>query len=432
MLNKDTKQLVADYFIRVASAEKQIEGLRLALCQSPYFELHSLFNELSQSSAEITYSNLMRFVEFMGLEVTGDFVWKLILQYDSNSDGKLSFQDFCGIVIPYTDSQLKDHLAQTAYTQPFPKALNLFSEVLQAEIKTLKIIEEGKQRLSSNPNFSLVGAFSSLSSKEGINERSIQQFFHSLGMQVPHSDILAIFKRFDKNSDNVITYTEFLSCLCAQKSFSKYKNNPSDNHTEELYRKLINFFQLIIGLQSNLERIREDLAICPDFTLLDSFKLFDINNQGFLTLRDFQNILYELQVPLAYNCDKLFEHFHQGGKLNQQSFTQMLSPKNSEYLQLIKNRIPAKRVQPFSYETLSKLIKFIEVYISSEMQIASAKCLTAKEAEFAFKTLSNQQVLSSEKLWKLLSDYGTRCPPEDLDLLYQRLAPDFVSQTSVI
>ena len=115
-----------------------------------------------------------------------------------------------------------------------------------------------------------------------------------------------------------------------------------DDHDNDA---LIHTFKQFILLDKDLETAKQDLALRPDFNLLDFFRTFDIEGKSSVNANELEEGMRrygvfpnreELQLFLRRvdrDCDS---------KLRFSDFADCFSPKQNEYSSLLHNRTPYK------------------------------------------------------------------------------------------
>lgn len=98
-----------------------------------------------------------------------------------------------------------------------------------------------------------------------------------------------------------------------------------------------------ITLEKDLENARIDLALKPDFNLMDAFKLFDWDGKGWITLPEFREGLNDLGVVSDYDTvGLLFKRYDRNGdhKIRYSEFADAFTPSSPEYAERLSKREP--------------------------------------------------------------------------------------------
>jgi len=98
-----------------------------------------------------------------------------------------------------------------------------------------------------------------------------------------------------------------------------------------------------IFLERELEGAKIEIALKPDFNLLDAFKIFDIRGNGNVSVQDIMNALRDNLSFTEFTHDDVYLLFRRhdansDGKLNFTEFSNMLLPVSKEYSALLTDR----------------------------------------------------------------------------------------------
>ena len=98
-----------------------------------------------------------------------------------------------------------------------------------------------------------------------------------------------------------------------------------------------------IFLERELETAKIELALKPDFNLLDAFKLFDVRSTGNVSVQDIINGLQSNLQVMDFTHDDVYllfrrYDFNQDGKLNFTEFSNLILPISKEYAALLTDR----------------------------------------------------------------------------------------------
>jgi len=139
---------------------------------------------------------------------------------------------------------------------------------------------------------------------------------------------------------------------------------------------IANLFTEVINFESAAESIKESLSMKSDFCLANCFKLFDRNNVGNITLHDFKDTIFNLNIISSGEIiKKVFKKFDydKDGKLIYLEFCNMISPKKLEYSNLLRNRKRLEDNEQISIETELLIVKLFKTLVDNESQIESFK-----------------------------------------------------------
>ena len=221
MLSKNTISILCDLLINLAKKEKQVEINRQVLCQNLNFDVYQVFAYLDlESKNYLNEINLFTFLNKKnGIPCTIDELQHLILLYDENFDGKLSYSEFLNIVLSDNNFELRKKTRErigSCYDNSTIEfnieysLVKLFQKELYLIRTTNKIIEE----LKSRDDFNVHDLFHYLKGYSNITVESIKIFLEKNCREFDEKDLRNIVKRLDINNDSKIDFSEFHQFLC--------------------------------------------------------------------------------------------------------------------------------------------------------------------------------------------------------------------------
>ena len=130
-------------------------------------------------------------------------------------------------------------------------------------------------------------------------------------------------------------------------------------------------------IEGEIERVKIDLSLNPDFNCEDAFRIFELNGRGFL---DKDDLKYGLNLLNIYPTDhelrllmKRFDLQKQGG-INYADFFDIVVPFEKEYRTTVEDRLPrsccpCRCIDVFSYSTITTLKNLFKLLIDTENEI---------------------------------------------------------------
>lgn len=107
---------------------------------------------------------------------------------------------------------------------------------------------------------------------------------------------------------------------------------------------LANSFKTIVFIERDIESAKIDLALKSDFNLIDAFRLFDMNANGYITQQDlvdglqrnldFGECVNQVDIALFF---KRFDR-QQLGRISFNQFSEALLPFSQEFANLVTQR----------------------------------------------------------------------------------------------
>jgi Ca2+-binding EF-hand superfamily protein len=137
------------------------------------------------------------------------------------------------------------------------------------------------------------------------------------------------------------------------------------------------FLKKLMEIEGEIERVKIDLSLNPDFNCEDAFRIFELNGRGFL---DKDDLKYGLNLLNIYPTDhelrllmKRFDLQKQGG-INYADFFDIVVPFEKEYRTTVEDRLPrsccpCRCIDVFSYSTITTLKNLFKLLIDTENEI---------------------------------------------------------------
>lgn len=180
-LGLDSSQLLTDILETASKGEMRIEEYRHLLCNHSNFKPQLAYDRLdSLNTGFLTAKNLQSLLESYQHTVEIDLLNQLIKQYDSDSDGRLTYEDFKHLVIPATDYEETLNILITSPTRKL-QSQDIFYlvELLNAELRLQVKINHLRDELSCCDDFTVLRAFQSIDqdNQSYVTEESLLDFF---------------------------------------------------------------------------------------------------------------------------------------------------------------------------------------------------------------------------------------------------------------
>ena len=124
----------------------------------------------------------------------------------------------------------------------------------------------------------------------------------------------------------------------------------------------------IMMTETDLELMKRQLALESDFNVEDCWRMFDLNNSGWVTRRQFEEVFNLMQLyPTALEIElTLFRYdADHNGRLSKKEFTDIILPNDQNYRELVERRKPYcsemshARLQFFLQSTTDKLKRML-------------------------------------------------------------------------
>lgn len=215
------------------------------------------------------------------------------------------------------------------------------------------------------------------------------------------------------------------------KVLSQLSSSQQRNIEEDMF---IDYLRIVMNEESNIEKMKIDLALRNDFNVEDAFRIFELNKRDYLTEEDLK---YGLSLLDIFSTDQdtkiLMKRFDLQGKgvLNYADFFDMIIPYEKDYRTMVENRLSnsccaCKSLDSFSYCTKTYLQSLIRNIISMENKFNTLKSgftsLRWKLKQiFPSIDLLNRGYFTEEDLERYLKLKKAFSTTKDSDLLFIHL-----------
>jgi Ca2+-binding EF-hand superfamily protein len=213
------------------------------------------------------------------------------------------------------------------------------------QISLEKELEDAKVRLALQSDFNLMDAFQMLdrTAKGYVTASELADVLGDLGTYAYKDNVYLFTRRYDKNSDGRLLYSEFCDAFTPKTSShsitltsrSAYylhhgypKNEFFTRDTRELYLRT---FKTHFSVEESAELLRKRLLRRPGFSAHDAFTACDIDNNGYITRDEFKGILreygfYALDNEVTWLIDRYDRN--RDGRISYSEFIDEILPKS--------------------------------------------------------------------------------------------------------
>jgi Ca2+-binding EF-hand superfamily protein len=170
-------------------------------------------------SSYLTSADLRDFLTDNKVYITSTEAHDLLRVLDLDRDGRVSYTEFLGGVLPKTDSSLRHRATRRdAYSLDEDERLPYDVEyglvrLLEEELKSLQRTESLKRLLNLSYDYTSGRAFNALDydAKNFLIPEDLADFSDDLGRPLDDKQIDAILRRLDLDLDGRVSYSEFLN-----------------------------------------------------------------------------------------------------------------------------------------------------------------------------------------------------------------------------
>ncbi len=207
MLSKETESKVVNILKIIANGESSIDVTRKILSDNLEFDPYQIFTNLVQKGNEfITPYDIVDYFNTKKIFISYTEARLLILFYDQNYDGVLSYAEFLPLV------QSKNSKTKTSVNSPVRKMNQdidyYLIKLFQKEVDLVKEIIKLLYDLRIRKDFDCHKIYHAIKNVNKITEDSIGDFFEKNMTSFINDELIDIIKRLDFNKDGIVDLCE--------------------------------------------------------------------------------------------------------------------------------------------------------------------------------------------------------------------------------
>jgi len=223
MLGLASEERLKALLVAVGDGERDLEGARQRLCAIRDFALHSAFERVDRdATAWVSGREIVNFLRDNAVHHVSDpEASDLVKFFDSDGNGKLSFQEFIQMFLPCEDNVLRNVTIdrpsiRVGRFEQLPRDIELaMTAVLTKEVELARRLSTLKRDLELGLDYSTMAAFRSVDKFNSgvITTVNLGAFLRDHGHFASETELLAVVRRLDTDGDAAITYSEWLEFL---------------------------------------------------------------------------------------------------------------------------------------------------------------------------------------------------------------------------
>lgn len=213
MLSIQTEARIVKLLLEIAKGENAIESARRMMTNNYDFDAYQIFNFLDiEKKNRLDSLDIVNYMTYKNFKMTDLEAQLIIIFYDQNYDGVLTFDEFANLV--KSQNSLKSKPTTNFFTDKISKEIDesLFN-ILEKEVKFVRNCISLLKELKARKDFNAHSIYHLLRGYNCINEESIRDFLSKKDVIFSDEDLASIKRRMDINKDGKIDLCELHAFL---------------------------------------------------------------------------------------------------------------------------------------------------------------------------------------------------------------------------
>ena len=209
----DIEIRVAKLLMEIAEGERSVEITRRVISDCNQFDSYQIFKNLDfDKKNAISPKNIMDYFQKKLINITEEETKLIILFYDKDQDGLLSYDELVDLVQTknLTNRKIRKNFAFDESGISYNIEFSL-EKLFEKELKLSREILFSLSGLKSKSNYDIHNVFHSLKGRDCITIESLRNFLDKKNISFLESDLNFIFNRLDINKDGKVDFVEFHS-----------------------------------------------------------------------------------------------------------------------------------------------------------------------------------------------------------------------------
>ena len=473
--NSDLEFLIAKLIQQEILYHRSLESLRKDLVSKFGFNLLDCFKAINfKGDSSLTRHALSEFLRKFKI-ITEQDIDAIFRRLDNDRDSVLSYSEFVDAIMPANRGELASfsgnvrsscplrlspkrdlhkkcsspprdsgfyYLNNIEQSSPKRHASPLRKSPIKQEYKDVTRVASYQSAVPAHSPFSDQALkhspeeFSNFSYPANFALRSVSsQKFDTNGFNYLQSN---------KTKESVNKRSSPLRCTKKKSSSNGLEVLPNPAGSLAELRELVIMMQEEIKGHTLIDGIRNNLALKHDFNLIDAFRMFDLNDNGFITLMDIEQCLSRIGIrPSHDEIYMLIRHYSrlQDSRIRFSDLSEMLTPKQDEYARIMRNKqalnIPGlDRFRVFARDTLNVLANafkaLLEAEIYAEKQRQKIRRLPGFNLYQVFNSIDKDKngFVTINEFQNMMGSFGSAVSSKDLIVIMQKFDKNYDGKVS--
>lgn len=200
------------------------------------------------------------------------------------------------------------------------------------------------------------------------------------------------------------------------------------------------FHEQVVNLRE-LELLKQETALCPDFNIENAFALLDLQDSGAVTAEAFAKVVLAYGIKVfGDDAELLIRKYASNEKLTLTAFTAMVSPSGESYRRLL-NSHPVQPLRSTDRHlslragTRTKYIDLLRLLLHiehrNEVRRQGYRHLKTFHPDLLFQLLTQDEgLLTAPQLKRFLSEYGVYASDKEVEVLILQYAGNGATEVS--
>ena len=367
--------------------EEEVEQCRAALASRCDFAPYAAIQLLDYSRrGRVDAFDFVRYFQHCGVVCTLAEAKAIIGQFDRDQDGRLTEEEFACLLLPTTNEELRLEAATRTRSSALScDTLQLLSRLLECELRYHQRVLKAGETLQ---DCSLRDILNALGQSDGLDCQTAKNLLLKYQYPATEATVDALLRRWLTQSGK-LTLQELSPGLTPEDKEEIYiqgERHHLPSPIDPLALSMLTPASDLLSLQTSprngekasdvlaetwleqlttlreVERMREELALCPDFTTDAAYSLFLGTSKGSIRSEDLRYSLLQWGIEVVKeDSELLINRYACSSNLTPTSFSALISPQREAYLNLLSSRpiSPKPVLNPSTQQLLLDLFRLL-------------------------------------------------------------------------